>query len=334
MTHGVTMPAAAGASDPANGGTHFAKGKNRGESYSYMMALMMGKVLGSNTHETKAQKQEEKENFLKEAIETAMEQIQDFGQLEEWLNQLQNNDQGYSPAMQAWIRNEASQMKNFKDNNATTAINNAEQNIKTDLTSLKDDESALKENEHDVASVENAISTTERKFKDAVHTVENKFEKEIKHLESKKVNTHWYEPWTYLENAGIDVAIAASRIAEGITLGAMYTAEGITLAGLYTALGVCKLAVASDKANIKADKKQLHKDQGKLSQAENALRSAQNNLMGILENNGKSQGDGAKSGLQTYKSEQSKLQAVENTLASLMGDISQNSGHASSKSSH
>ena len=335
MTHGVNMAAQAASGSDSTGQTqdkpHFATGKNRGDAYSFMMAVMMGKLLGSNASETKAQKIQEKRNFLKDALETAMKQIQDFGGLEEWLDNLEQHDKGYSPAMQAWIKNEASQMENFKDKSADKAIAAADKNIKSDLSALKSMESSLKFDEHSVSNVENTISSTEEKFKDAIDATKAKFTEKIDHLKSE-IGHHWYD-WLG-KNKGIYVAIGVLYAAEGVALGAEYTGEGFALGGLYTALGLAKMAVASDKANIKADKKQLHKDQGKLSQAENALRSAQNNLMGILENNGKSQGDGAKSGLQTYKSEQSKLQAVENTLASLMGDISQNSGHASSKSSH
>ncbi len=325
MTYDVTLPIAT--FQPSKAETHCEKGKNRGDSYSYMMALMMGDVLGSNAHETKAQKEEEKENFLKTAIETAMEDIHDFGQLETWLTQLQQNDHGYSPSMQAWIKNELSQIKNFKNSDESKSMIAAEASVKSDLVELKNDQATLDTYSSNITKYKNTIEMLESGSGAAEKAVKDTFEKEIKYLESKKVATHWYEPWTYAENAALDAAIGASRVAEGAALGALCVHEASLIVILYANLGVAEMRKALEKSKFNRDTKTLQKDKSLVAQGTNA----QNNLVSRLENSGKTNAAVAQFKLRSDTREQSKIQDVENSFESLIGDLARSSALPSSR---
>lgn len=285
-----------------SGGTppqpHFTKGAKRTEAYKWMLASMMSTVLWNQDNETKAHKKRAAQDFLKRAIETAMQQIDDFGDLTSWLNQLKNNDGGYTPSMQAWIHNLASQMGNFKDEKDEKAITDAQTTIKTKKTALESDEKML-------GRWEDAANSILKKIKDKNSLINS--------LKGKLDNPFLGDD----EIGDLNDEIGSLKDDVGELETKYAAAKGMAL--LY------KENVSDDKDAIKSATAQLN----------NALRAPQSQrvyLMKRIENNGESQGDEAKEGIQEYKSDQSKKQATFQTLLSIMDNISDNAKRPAPKS--
>ncbi|MCK4934051.1 MAG: hypothetical protein KAR79_00530 [Simkaniaceae bacterium] len=324
MVNNITKPAQAVArpltpvSTPKKG-----KGANRGDAFGYLMALMMSKTLGADSNLSKAQRKQEAENFLKQSIETAMRKISSFGQLKIWLNQMVQDSKGYSPAMQAWMKNMASQMNNFSDSKGEKAITKAQTALNTDFKVLQEDQKSLNECKDDIRGCNKEIADTKKNF---VNGLLKPYRLEIARLEREKAHTK-----SPFKKAALDIEIAAVWTAEKAALPAIYTAEGAKLAALYSARGIDTNQLSDFQEDVKLDQSKVNKDQKNLNIAEYNIRSEKTNLKDRLENRGKKLGSEAKSGLTQEEVSYHKRQQIEENFAMIIGAVSTNSAQPREK---